>query len=96
MFIIVFVPLYTLPPLSFTNTESGKEWTPESLVNPEELGEFFEGDIMLPLPPMGKNGLLDERYRWPNGVVAYEFGAEFGKFPDLRQMTSRFIYFSWE
>ncbi|KAK4306278.1 hypothetical protein Pmani_021900 [Petrolisthes manimaculis] len=57
--------------------KSGKEWTPESLVNPEELGEFFEGDIMLPLPPRTKNGLLDERYRWTNGVVPYQFSSQF-------------------
>lgn len=73
MFIITFVPL------SNTNAESGKEWTPDSLVNPDELGEFFEGDIMLPLPPRGKNGLLDEQYRWTNGVVNYDFSSDFGK-----------------
>ncbi|KAK3855493.1 hypothetical protein Pcinc_038108 [Petrolisthes cinctipes] len=64
--------------------KSGKEWTPESLVNPDELGEFFEGDIMLPLPPRGKNGLLDERYRWTNGVVPLRVQFTVHLFPDLR------------
>lgn len=58
--------------------ETGREWTPESLVNPEELGEYFEGDIELPLPPLDKNGLLDEKYRWPGGVVPFEFDSDFG------------------
>jgi len=57
--------------------KTGKEWTPESLINPEELGEFYQGDIMLPLPPMAKNGILDESYRWPNGVVSYNFASTF-------------------
>ncbi|KAK3855494.1 hypothetical protein Pcinc_038109 [Petrolisthes cinctipes] len=82
--------------------KSGKEWTPESLVNPDELGEFFEGDIMLPLPPRGKNGLLDERYRWTNGVVNYEFSSEFsssqiavvrGAMDDYESMTGGCITF---
>lgn len=51
--------------------KTGKEWTPESLINPEELGDYFEGDIELPLPPMGRNGMIDEKYRWPGGRVAY-------------------------
>ncbi|MDK2413033.1 M12 family metallopeptidase, partial [Aphanizomenon sp. 202] len=57
--------------------KTGREWTPESLINPEELGEFFEGDLILPLPPRGKNGILDEQYRWDNGVVHYDFAASF-------------------
>lgn len=50
---------------------TGKEWTPASLINPEELGDYFEGDIMLPLPPQGRNGIIDEKYRWPDGRVPY-------------------------
>lgn len=41
--------------------------------NPDERGEFYQGDIRLPLPKMNKNGLIDEGARWPNGVMAYEF-----------------------
>merc|ERR1719244_60000 len=57
--------------------KTGREWTPESLVNPEELGEFYQGDIMLPLPPRGKNGILDESKRWTNGVVHYDFSSQY-------------------
>ncbi|KAK7086373.1 hypothetical protein SK128_012175 [Halocaridina rubra] len=81
---------------------TGKEWTPDSLVNPEELGDFFEGDIMLPLPKMDKNGLLDEKYRWPNGVVSYDFSSQFsdsqkanvrGSMDEYESMTNGCITF---
>lgn len=52
------------------------KWLPESGVNPEELGEYFEGDIM---SSPTRNGMLDETYRWKNGVVPYEIGGSFGK-----------------
>ncbi|XP_071527690.1 zinc metalloproteinase nas-4-like [Panulirus ornatus] len=65
--------------------KTAKEWTPESLVNPEELGEYFEGDIELPLPPLNKNGLLNEKYRWSNGVVHYKFHSTFAS--DKRQVV---------
>jgi len=41
-------------------------WKPTDSVNPEELGELPEGDIA-----GGYNGIIDERYRWPNGVVPF-------------------------
>ncbi|XP_045124477.1 zinc metalloproteinase nas-4-like isoform X2 [Portunus trituberculatus] len=47
-----------------------KEWTPESLINPDELGEYLEGDILLPLT---RNGIIGEVFRWPGGEVAYIF-----------------------
>ena len=40
-------------------------------MNPEELGELFEGDIA-GIAGEARNGLIDEKYRWPNGVVPYE------------------------
>ncbi len=55
-------------------------WTPADDVNPEELGHYFQGDIVLAPGQSPKNGLIDERYRWPNGVVPYEFGVNnFGR-----------------
>ena len=44
-------------------------------MNPEELGDYFEGDIVL-APGQEKNGMIDERYRWPNGVIPYEIREE--------------------
>lgn len=48
-----------------------------SLENPEELGSYFEGDIILQLN--GKNGLVEEVFRWPNGVVPFEIKGTFGE-----------------
>ena len=51
---------------------------PENL---EEKGGFYQGDIMNPpeLRPNSKNGLIDESYRWPNGIVPYTIIGEFSK-----------------
>ncbi|XP_020723542.1 zinc metalloproteinase nas-4-like [Bombus terrestris] len=38
--------------------------------NPEELGNYAEGDILFP-PQLEKNGLRAEAARWPGGVVPY-------------------------
>lgn len=46
-------------------------------MNAEELGEHFEGDIILPLPGLDRSGLLDEKYRWTNGCVPYEIDPDF-------------------
>ena len=40
--------------------------------NPDEQGPYFQGDIKGYLPGLNKNGVIDERYRWDNGVVPYE------------------------
>jgi len=45
-------------------------WKPTDSVNPEELGELFEGDIA-GIAGEARNGIIDEKYRWPNGVVPY-------------------------
>lgn len=54
-------------------------WTPKD-GNADELGEWFEGDIMLEEgkdrpTPLLKNGLVDEKYRWTGGVVPFEIDA---------------------
>lgn len=46
--------------------------------NPEELGNYAEGDILFP-PQLGKNGLKAEAARWPGGVVPYMISPYFGK-----------------
>lgn len=46
------------------------------LENPEELGNYFEGDIIL--PHNGKNGLIKDVYRWPSGIVPFEIKGTFG------------------
>ncbi|KAL3270928.1 hypothetical protein HHI36_021434 [Cryptolaemus montrouzieri] len=59
--------------------ESGRNvasWNENSKVNPEELGNYFEGDIRMH-ERTGKNGLKDETYRWSNGVIPYEISGHF-------------------
>ena len=45
------------------------------VLDPEEQGGFYQGDIMN--PPESKNGLINEKYRWPNGVVPYTILGDF-------------------
>ena len=48
--------------------------------NPEEQGEYFEGDIILvDKPVLSRNGIDYTQYRWPGGVVYYEFAATVSK-----------------
>lgn len=52
--------------------ETGKlvsEWNEDMEVNPEELGEYLEGDILF--QKRTKNGLVALSTRWRNGVVPY-------------------------
>ncbi|XP_011498434.1 PREDICTED: zinc metalloproteinase nas-13-like [Ceratosolen solmsi marchali] len=46
------------------------QWHANMSVNPEELGEYLEGDIMLP-NTFKRNGMRLESFRWPGGVVPY-------------------------
>lgn len=51
-----------------------KRWKPDQGSNPEELGSYFEGDILSEPSSQGRNGLANIRYRWPNKTVVYKFG----------------------
>ncbi|KAH8311943.1 hypothetical protein KR044_008719 [Drosophila immigrans] len=47
-------------------------------VNPEELGSYLEGDILVPQTELTmKNGLTTQSSRWPKGVVPYEIRGNF-------------------
>ncbi|CAB3363304.1 Hypothetical predicted protein [Cloeon dipterum] len=48
----------------------GSGWNPDSKVNPEELGPYYQGDI-LTIPDGDRNGLTNTAFRWPGGVVPY-------------------------
>lgn len=39
-------------------------------MNPEELGEYLEGDIVLP-PSTTRNGILNASLRWEEGIVPF-------------------------
>jgi len=45
--------------------------------NPDERGNHYQGDIVLPINPMDRNGLIDESYRWPNGEIIYSIDGDF-------------------
>ncbi|XP_023309087.2 hatching enzyme 1.2-like [Lucilia cuprina] len=54
-------------------------YTPEEFnVNPEELGTYLEGDILIPKQMViMKNGLTTQSSRWPKGIVPYEIRGNF-------------------
>ncbi|XP_074096142.1 low choriolytic enzyme [Cotesia typhae] len=47
------------------------EWNQELGVNPEELGEYAEGDILIPRTASGRSGLANSAARWPGATVPY-------------------------
>lgn len=49
----------------------------EALQNPEELGSYLEGDILMPIG-QARNGLSANAARWPNAIVPYEIRGSFG------------------
>ncbi|CAH0595484.1 unnamed protein product [Chrysodeixis includens] len=55
------------------NSESGDavaNWSESSLMNPEEVGGYAEGDILMP-PAQTRNGVREQTLRWPNGHIPY-------------------------
>lgn len=57
--------------------------------NPEEMGGYFEGDIILTEQQIAKlnsrNGLLNVNNRWPNRLVPYEiFSGHFSKIENIK------------
>lgn len=46
--------------------------------NPEELGNYLEGDMLMP-KVQGRNGLTATSARWPNAVVPFEIKGSFGR-----------------
>lgn len=59
-----------------TSGELVSQWKPDSAINPEEVGNYYEGDI-LHIPNLARNGLKSLSSRWPKGVVPYEIGGYF-------------------
>jgi hypothetical protein len=62
------------------------DWTPEHNQNPEELGSYLEGDMLVP-GIEGRNGLVKQSSRWPNGVVPYVISPNIGS-ADQRMIES--------
>lgn len=56
-------------------------------MNPEEMGGYAEGDILI--PHYGRNGVRDEAARWPRGIIPYLIDS---KFSELRNLQSFINY----
>lgn len=54
-------------------------WSPLDSVNPEELGSYAEGDIVMPKIASARNGLKAESSHWKGGVVPYRISDDFSK-----------------
>ncbi|GBP54866.1 Zinc metalloproteinase nas-14 [Eumeta japonica] len=55
-----------------------EQWSESSLMNPEEMGEYAEGDILIPTA-RGRNGINAESARWPDGIVPYVIEGHFNQ-----------------
>lgn len=58
--------------------EAVSTWKETSPLNPEEMGEYAEGDILHPVGT-SRNGLKAVSSRWPKGIIPYEISPYFGK-----------------
>ncbi|XP_071558634.1 astacin-like [Temnothorax nylanderi] len=55
------------------------QWTEDMNVNPEELGNYFEGDVMVTESTTRSNGAKDPKLRWPNHVIPYVIEGNFNR-----------------
>lgn len=65
----------------FPSNETGlrvARWHKGMDVNPEELGEYAEGDILFP-PITGRSGLAAVSARWPNGIIPFVISPYFSE-----------------
>lgn len=68
--------------LTIPDNESGinvAQWTKNMNMNPEELGNYLEGDIMV-TQGTARNGAKDPNLRWPNGIIPYVIEGNFSKY----------------
>lgn len=59
------------------------QWHEGMDVNPEELGNYVEGDILFP-SIFGRNGLKSDAARWPNGVIPFMISPYFSEYLAMR------------
>jgi hypothetical protein len=89
-FIILFLHTYAAyPSLKFDISKivtdpddkaSGKalvEWAKSKVGNPEEQGNYFEGDIILNMDK--RNGIRLPTKRWPKGIIPFKVRGTFSK-----------------
>lgn len=51
-------------------------------MNPEEVGDYAEGDILMP-PQQGRNGVREEVLRWPQGHIPYVIEGYFSMYSGI-------------
>ena len=62
------------------NEETGQkvaQWHINYSVNPEELGDYVEGDIIYPIK-ITRNGIRLGSARWSKGIIPYQISSNFG------------------
>lgn len=64
-------------PSKDVGVEVGKWTSNHKSGNPEELGSYFEGDIIFPRGK-SRNGLIAESSRWPDAQIPFEIVGDFG------------------
>lgn len=61
------------------NGETLRNFSPDNdTVNPEELGNYAEGDILF-VKSDARNGVRSPAKRWPNGRVPYKIAGHFSE-----------------
>ncbi|KAJ0172935.1 hypothetical protein K1T71_011111 [Dendrolimus kikuchii] len=63
-------------------------WSESSQVNPEETGEYAEGDILMP-PRVARNGVAESTLKWTNGIIPYLIEGYFSQ--DQRDLIMKAI-----
>jgi len=79
--------------LTIPDNESGvkvSQWTEDMNVNPEELGNYLEGDIMVTKGTL--NGVRNKKLRWPNGVIPYVIKGNFGRYLESSTIFLQFVH----
>lgn len=65
----------------YRSGENLNEWERTRSGNPEEMGTYLEGDILFPTNQSaksnGRNGIVNQSYRWSNGVIPFEIAGTF-------------------
>lgn len=46
--------------------------------NPEEMGNYVEGDMVIPRVRRGRTATTRQTARWPNGIIPFEIHGGFG------------------
>ncbi len=63
------------------DNETGRnleQWKPGG-ANPEEIGTYFEGDILTPREKVGRNGIAHPAYRWTDATIPYIISGTFSQ-----------------